>query len=156
MAKHALSNLQMEVALAKYFNVRKYIIVPNASWGLDLHECDLLILMKKSFYATEIEIKRSKADLENDLKKRHGHHSNKIKNLYFAIPAELQEHIGLIPDRAGVVLIHSKPGRVTKCQIVRRAKANTNARPFTREEVNKMLEIGIMRIWKLKEKLSKL
>ena len=156
MAKHTLSNLQMEVALAKYFNPKKYIIIPNASWGLDLHECDMLILQKRTFYTTEVEIKRSKADLENDLKKHHGHYSTKIKNLYFAIPAELQEHIGLIPERAGVILIHSKPGRVTKCQIIRRAKANTQARAFTREEVNKMLELGIMRMWKLKEKLSKI
>ena len=46
-----------------FFNYRANLIVPNISWGLGLHECDLLVLTS-SGYATEIEIKVSKADLK--------------------------------------------------------------------------------------------
>lgn len=150
-----MSTLAMEVALAKYFGIRRYIIVPNVSWGLGLHECDLLILTKKDLYATEVEIKRTKYDLIKDLEKRHSHYSSKIKNLFFAIPESLTPHIEHIPDQAGIIIITEKRGKLY-CNIARRARANTKARPFTQDEVNKLLHLGIMRIWRVKEKLSKL
>jgi hypothetical protein len=56
-----LKTAEMEVELGRYFNYRQNIIVSNVSWGLGIHECDLLIITK-SGYATEVEIKVSLSD----------------------------------------------------------------------------------------------
>ena len=142
-----MNTTEMEVAISKYFGIRKHVIVPNVSWGLGLHECDLLIL-SNSNYATEVEIKISLADLKKDKEKRHGHRSKKIKYLYFAIPSKLAKHIEYIPLRAGVLVVNSK-GKVF---CIAKPVHNKGCRKFEQREVNKMLELGIMRTWKLKEK----
>ena len=78
---------EMECRLADYFGYRKNLIVPNVYWGLDMHECDLLVLSQAG-YATEIEIKISIADLRADAKKVHGHRSGgRIK---YSIPIRFQ------------------------------------------------------------------
>ena len=48
------------------------------------HECDCLIL-SKSGYLTEIEIKRSYSDFLADFKKSHTHSDNRIKDFFFMI-----------------------------------------------------------------------
>jgi len=65
-----LKTSDIEFAVAKYFNFRKNLIVPNVSWGFNIHECDLLIV-RKSGYAIEVEIKISKSDFKADFKKIH-------------------------------------------------------------------------------------
>lgn len=65
-ADTTLSITQIELGLAQYFNFRNNVIVPNVSWGLLNHEADLLIL-NKSGYLTEIEIKRTPSQYEKDL-----------------------------------------------------------------------------------------
>ena len=76
-ADTTLSITQVELGLAKYFDLRKNIIVTNVSWGMLLHEADLLIL-SKSGYLTEVEIKRSWSDFLADFKKTHTHDDPKI------------------------------------------------------------------------------
>jgi len=88
---------EMEIALAEYFGIRQNLIVPNVSWGMDSHECDLFILTPAG-YGWEVEIKVSKADLFKDKHKRHRHNSSKIKFLYFAIPEYLERYIDEIPE----------------------------------------------------------
>lgn len=136
---------EIELAVAEYFGVRRNIIVPNVGWGLYLHECDLLIL-SKSRYAYEIEIKTSKLDLKRDSKKRHGHLSRKIKGLYFAIPEKLRSHMGLIPERAGIIVVN-RNGQVEK---LREAEFNCNVGKFEQHEALKLAHLGSMRIWALK------
>ena len=50
------SLIKMEIAIARSWNYRRHLIVPNVSWGFGVHECDLLVI-SPSGYATEIEIK---------------------------------------------------------------------------------------------------
>ena len=71
---------EIEEAVARYYDYRSHIIVPNVSWGWDIHECDLIVV-RPSGYAIEIEIKRSRADIKADGDKRHGHvdRQNRIK-----------------------------------------------------------------------------
>ncbi len=151
---------QMEVALANYFNYRKNLIVPNVCWGMDLHECDLFILSQAS-YATEVEIKVSMADLRADAKKRHGHRSNRIKRLYFALPIELgdkhhAEIMEVVPERAGVLFVRNQDKqwwpqpRVIKS----REAVNQKTSRFTETERYKVARLGAMRIWELKRKLA--
>ncbi|MBT9167425.1 MAG: hypothetical protein DDT19_00763 [Syntrophomonadaceae bacterium] len=138
----------IELAVADYFNVRVNLIVPNISWGMFLHECDLLIITKNN-YAYEVEIKTSKSDLIADQKKRHNHSNKKIKKLYFAIPDDLLQYAEYIPDYAGIVVI----GIDKKAKMVRQAQDTGNYK-FTAEEKYNVARLGAMRIWNLKKKLD--
>lgn len=144
--------IEMELALSRHFNRRANLIVPNISWGLNLHECDLLILSKAGF-ATEVEIKTSKADLKKDKEKQHGHYSEKIRRLYFAVPEKISEEFALehIPERAGLIVVNKKG----YCFEKKKCAVNTKARAFSDEERFKMARLGALRIWNLKLKLFK-
>jgi hypothetical protein len=161
-----ISCADIEIAVANYFNPRVHLIVPNISWGMNLHECDLLI-MNGSNYGVEVEIKISKTDLKKDLLKGHGHKSDRIRRLFFAIPEHLytDEIIALIPERAGIFVI--RPGEKIsylenagktkgihyvkpKCLLMRNAKMNKYAKPFTDKERVVMGRLGMMRYWNLR------
>lgn len=154
-----LKCIEMEEAVARLYGVRQHIIVPNVSWGLRLHECDLLVI-RQSGYAIEVEIKTTIADLKKDAEKRHGHISNKIKELYFAIPKSLYEKaLPLIPDKAGIIVVSKEEtkwwGIEVKASFQRPAIKNRFAIPLTDAEQFTAARLGCMRIWGLKEKLIK-
>ena len=162
-----LNSADIEVAVAKYFKPRTHLIVPNISWGMNIHECDLLIL-NGSNYAVEVEIKISKSDVKADLKKGHGHKSNRIKRLFFAIPEHLNtpDVIELIPERAGIFVVSERypvyqsgygadSTKVSyymqpRCTVIRNAKINKEARPFTDGERIEMGRLGMLRYWNIR------
>lgn len=151
-----MKTLDMEVAVATWLNPRDKIIVPNVSWGMvldhrPLHECDLLVLTK-SGYLWEIEIKVSKSDLIRDKEKSHRHRHNHpaIRRLYFAIPHNLAEHSGHIPPRAGIVAVYND----NRCLVVRKPKECSNYRVSESDKIQ-LMRLGLMRVWALKKKLSK-
>jgi hypothetical protein len=139
----------IEYYIARQFDWRQNIIVPNVSWGLCIHECDLLIISKCG-YCTEVEIKISKGDLKKDASKIHGHgiHGKRIKHLYFAIPESMAglDCINMIPAHAGIFVVSD--GGFT--QKIRSPKSNKNAEPLSDTEIKKVLHLGCMRIWSLK------
>jgi len=141
---------EIEIRIAKWFGYRTNLIVPNVSWGAGLHECDILILTKAG-YALEVEIKVSKGDIIKDGEKRHQHRSEKIKRLYFAIPKKLEKHIALIPVRAGVITVEE----TGNCELIRNAEVNRAAKKWGDEDRFNIARLGAIRIWDLKEKLSK-
>jgi hypothetical protein len=142
----------IEFSLARWFGVRQNLIVPNVSWGLNLHECDLLVLTGAG-YALEIEIKVSKSDLIKDAEKQHRHNSDKIKRLYFAIPEKLEKHIELIPERAGVIVVRPAETINGKCDLIRPGEANKRAHKFSDKDREQLARLGAMRVWGLKEGL---
>lgn len=155
--------IDIEIAMMKQMGVRKNIIVPNVSWGIQgkdfkpLHECDLLSL-SLSGYATEIEIKTSKADLLKDKEKEHKHKHDHIliKNLYFAVPDSLKE-IALkeIPESAGLyVLTKNKRGKI-KVEKAKEAVARRDALKWDDKQQKKLMHLGVMRLLSLKEKINK-
>lgn len=91
--------LEIETALARHnnFNFIKNIVVFNVN-GINenlpiYHECDMLVL-SKSGYLTEIEIKRSWNDFLADFKKKHNHHNFPIiKYFYYCVPISLYERV---------------------------------------------------------------
>ena len=158
-----ISTPEMECAVANHFNFRANLIVPNVHWGMAIHECDLLVVTKAG-YAYEVEIKVTKADLKKDSEKGHGHYDNRIKYLYFAIPDYLEESTGLIPERAGIIIVESGPLKTTKyggktytwsrkCRVVRQPELNGMATPFAPDDRYKVARLGTLRIWRLKQKL---
>ena len=145
-----MKTTQVEMAVARYLNFRRNLIVPNVYWGLFHYELDLFVLTPSN-KGWEIEIKVSKNDIMHDKKKAHGHYNAKISRLYFAIPTKLRHHIDHIPERAGVLSVNGL-GQVRK---VREAKV-TGKYTFTPEERLKTMELCCMRVWKLKGENEKL
>lgn len=150
--KDKITTLAMEIAVAEYFGTRANLIVPNVSWGLEIHECDLLVLTPAG-YAYEIEIKISRADIIKDKEKSHGHDSEKIKYLYFAIPEKLLSCVEYIPERAGILSVFYRGDDATAlCGRIRTPKSHNNYQ-FSLSERCDMARLGTMRMWNLKRKL---
>lgn len=152
-----MKTIEMEIALMDHFNIRQNIIVPNLSWSFLNHEADIVSL-SKSGYATEIEIKVSKADLKKDKEKNHCHESDMIKYLFFAVPSELKEFaLTEIPERAGLLEIiqYGEASRKYVKQI-RPPALNKNHRKWTPNERARLAELGCMRILGLKKKVNDL
>ena len=61
--------IDIELAVSNYLNPRTNLIVPNVHWGMCLHECDLLVITR-SGYAWEVEIKVSRVDLIKNKEKK--------------------------------------------------------------------------------------
>lgn len=145
---------EIEVRVASFFGYRECIIVPNISWGVNLHECDLLVV-RKSGYGIEVEIKVSKSDLKADAKKGHQHTDrlDRLSELYFAIPDYMKDCVEFIPEHAGILVI-SKNEWGVGLSIFRKPVTNKNRRKFTNEEMLKIAHLGTMRIWNLKRILN--
>jgi len=147
---------EVELRVAKHYNYRTNLIVPNVYWGLGLnHECDMLVV-RGSGYAIEIEIKVDKYDLRNDKKKRKWYftqYGRIIKQTFFAVPLELADEINNIPEGCGFITVdcnssHYYDGCV---DVVKTAKINRNAKKLDQYQILKLAKLGCMRIWSLKE-----
>lgn len=154
-----MKSLDIEIAVMRYFGVRRNLIVPNVSWGISgLHECDLLVLSPHG-YATEIEIKISKSDLLADKKKKHGHRHNHIARLFFAVPEILKDFaLEHIPERAGLFTVSedTKDWQFNEGFIVRDAKRNKGCHEWTPQERSDLGRLGAIRIIGLKVKIQQL
>ena len=170
-----LTTLDMEVVMMDSINPRQNLVVTNPHWGLFLgnramHECDILYVTK-SGYATEIEIKISKADLLKDKEKRHNHAHNHIARLYFAVPESLEElALQEIPERAGLYVVRQEEVRYRKniytdeevhyfktvLSCVREAKRNQRAEKWSITDKYQLARLGTIRVWSLKKKLQKI
>ena len=147
---------QVEIKVAMLLNYRVYTIVPNVSWGLGLsHECDMLCLDRKGRF-TEIEIKVSASDLKADFKKAHGHQSNIISRLFYAMPIALcEKYADLIPRDCGIIAIKQQEIRgalVYRAEYYRQCRHRVKQLPSS-DTIQKFMELGCMRIWTLKSAL---
>lgn len=148
-----LSVKEIQALLAEHFGIRNNIIVPNVSWGLLDYEADLLI-MNKTGYVTEIEIKRSWSDFLADFKKDDvAHKSELIYQFWYCVPEEL--YIKCIEklkevykdslDRpnvisysdSGILNFHGKSASYCR----------GNHRKLFLEEQLKLARLGTMRYW---------
>ena len=182
MTTKDLTTLDMEIILMKHFDFVRKIIVPNVTdmSGLVEFETDLLIL-SKSNYATGIEIKISKSDLLNDLKKRqYGKYFTKdadnltqkckkyysaFKYFYYAVPDFLVEEAKkVIHPFCGILSIEIndyefftksefKVREEIKVNEVRKPKFLNNNR-WNDKQVNHLLRLGNMRVYALKNRLN--
>lgn len=143
------------MAVASYFKPRSSVIVPNVSWGFGIHECDILCVTK-SGYLYEIEIKISRSDLRADSKKRHGHISDKIRNLWFAIPKNLEYAESFVPPRAGILIIQKTPSGRLVCHEARKPVTSRSAPKVSAEQAYAVARLGALRVWSLKEKILKI
>jgi len=137
---------EMEVALARHFNYRLNVIVPNVSWGFGLnYEADLIIVTPLR-YVTEIEIKVSLSDIKAEKKKRgFAHRGIYIRRFYFAVPYYLCD-CEYIPNNCGLLSVDES----LRVKSLRAPRHNSSAQKITDTQLNKLLHLGCMRIWTLK------
>jgi hypothetical protein len=133
--------------------------VPNVHWGLGFnHELDLLSISSARI-GTEIEIKVSKNDLKRDAEKEHRHFDERIRQLYFAGPVELQDaFFEYAPPEAGIITVSAGSKALYgfyHCGIMRRPKPRKHFRAFTDKEITMLLRLGNMRYWSLFSKQFK-
>jgi hypothetical protein len=160
-----LDTLQMEVTLANHYDLRRNLIVPNVHWGLGfLHEIDMLIVTK-SGYASEIEIKISKSDLKHDMKKKWAHNNfidnPRIKTITFAMPESMVGCVELVPEYAGIALVKwneewtnihggTCPAHYS-VEIYKKPRINHDARKLSADEIKHLYVLSAMRIWSYKQ-----
>lgn len=87
------------------WNKRQDIMIPNLSWGLLNHEADFVVVTKRG-YLTEVEIKRSFADLKADFKKDIFHSDERIYYFMYCLPLSIK-------DKA-LQLFHENYGKIAK------------------------------------------
>ena len=160
-----MNTKDIENVIARKFNYRKNIIVPNVSWGLLNHEADVLICSKTGTL-TEVEIKRTKSDFLNDFKKEHCHHDARIKCFYYAIPANLIEYVrdylsdeseNLLGEKtktlktwAGIIVIEEYINETYTDRYARfekYGKPKMNYKKLSVDEMLHLAHLGTMRIW---------
>jgi hypothetical protein len=145
----------MELAVTKLMDYRRHIIVPNVSWGWGLaYEADLIVVDANQ-KATEVEIKISRADLRADFKKSHSHDSKKISRLVYAVhDTVLELAIEMVPAHAGIIAVKWNGFRFA-ARWIRQVKHKKGHPGVTQDDVIKLLKLGVMRVWSLKEHNNK-
>lgn len=182
MLNTTLTVEQIQSALANIaqFHLRRNIVVPNVSWGLLNYEADFVSLSKSGFL-TEVEIKRSWQDFQKDFTKKHLHDDPKVSYFYYCVPKSICERVknalyvqetekgrvkivGLrdgVPSNVGLISYdnHDMNGNVIDwvgIEFVTFAGRRRWARKLTGYEQLKLAHLGCMRIWDLKNKITKL
>lgn len=161
-----ITTLDVEIALFKHFKFNKNICITNLTTLSNVvrFETDFLSL-SPSNYATAVEIKVSKADLKNDLKKPHikdnfseSHilrYFPKIKYFYYCVPDHLEEAaLKQIPDESGLIVIYNNKGRI-RIKVIKKPKQLTKYKWDESEKIN-LLRLGNMRVFGLKNNINKL
>lgn len=154
---------QIELALAQYFNYRANLIVPKVSWGLLDHEADLLI-MNKTGYLTEVEIKRSWADFLADFRKKHTHDDPKVSWFYYAVPASIAskclEKLAEVDPMGKWGLLSYDYDRLGECwpttiKLPSNSTYHQQTKKLSSEEKYQLARLGAMRTWPLKNAIIK-
>jgi hypothetical protein len=169
-----VSEQWMQLCLAESFNKRKNLVVPNVSWGFHGEYEKDLVVVYPSGWAVEVEIKISIADLRADQKKRHGHNSQYMKQLYFALPLSIyhgKEEVvnSLLPDKAGLIVVNNTiysesghnpylnkyPTADWRTQFVKPAEFKKGAKKLTDRQIQNLMRLAYLRYWSIENRVYK-
>ena len=157
-----MNSKDIELAVVKHYG-DSHTIIPNVSYSLFHYEADLLVI-RKSGYCLEIEIKVSSKDIKADLKKSKWRNNNSmfgrvsynnyiVKEFYMAVPCNLINDKN-IPEMAGIIQVEESPNKYwSGVTIIRKPKIWKRARRINSLEQSKISRILGLRLWKLKSKL---
>ena len=79
-----------EMIIRKEVSLRNEIAIPNLSWGMLEYEADLVVI-NKTGYMREYEIKRSFQDLKADFKKKCYHDAEQVYQFFYVLPISIKE-----------------------------------------------------------------
>lgn len=151
--KLTIEEIQLAIYNSKRWNIRTDIFVPNVSYGLLEYEADLVIL-NKTGYLTEIEIKRSLEDFKADFKKGHSHNDPKIYHFYYCLPLSIKEQALKIlsekNQRIPAILFYNENGEISRAG----GFSQRGGRKLFIEEQLKLARLGCFRYWNLKIKIN--
>jgi hypothetical protein len=139
-----------------YFERRRWLVVPNVSWGWGLsYEADV-IAVGKTGWCHEVEIKVDRQDLVNDVKKKKWERGlgARIQKFWYAVPVELVDvalavrppGLDVLP---GVISVGppSSSGAFPKVSVVRVAAPRANSRRINDDERGELLRLAGLRYW---------
>lgn len=154
--KLTVDEIQIALRNSGIWNKRQDIFIPNLSWGMLNYEADLVIITK-SGYLTEVEIKRSWADFKADFKKGHEHDDPRVYHFYYCVPESICERVAeFLQEKYGAgrpsVLCVSEEGNIRHYD---GGISHRGGRKLFLEEQLTAARLGCMRVWNLKEKLIK-
>lgn len=142
------------------WNKRSDMFVPNLSWGLLNHEADLVIV-NKTGYLTEVEIKRSWEDFKADFKKKHTHNNERVYRFYYCVPVSILDKVKefllkvVKEDKSrknpSALISYTEDGRVKIEDFGISYKEG--ARKLFLEECLTVARLGVLRYWNLMEKV---
>lgn len=164
-----VKTLEIETAILLQYKFNKNLIVPNitAQMGLLSFETDMLCL-SSSGYATGFEIKVSKSDLRNDLKKHHIKNLNnvvdgksgleryykKFKYFYYAVPEFLvSDTIELVPEFCGIYSYEKHKTEKYFVLVEKRKPVKLFDYKWSDSERYDVARLGAMRIYTLKRRI---
>lgn len=79
-----------EMIIRQEVSLRNEIAIPNLSWGMLPYEADLVVI-NKTGYMREYEIKRSFQDLKADFKKKCYHDAEQVYQFFYVLPISIKE-----------------------------------------------------------------
>lgn len=157
--KLTVDEIQVALRNSGIWNKRQDIFIPNLSWGLLNHEADLVIITK-SGYLTEVEIKRSWEDFKADFKKGHEHNDPRVYHFHFCVPESIKDRVfeflkeKYCPEGKYIaipsVLYYSEGGSIHQLP---GGYSRRGGRKLFLEEQLTAARLGCMRVWNMKEKL---
>ena len=172
-----LNTLEMEITITDWLGPIRNIVVPTVTdMGAPINfEADLLSITKAG-YATCVEIKVSKADLRNDLKKNHikrlsepfwrnsvgknalEHYYRTLKHFYYAVPEFLREDaLGQIPPCAGLLTVERKENYFKTFKVVEvRKPKKLNDHKWSDRQILGVAKFGCQRSIQLRKNLLRM
>lgn len=167
-----MTTKDIEKALFNFFDYRRNLVIYNITELSTLvrFETDILSLSNAG-YATGVEIKISKSDLKNDLKKNQwaramglkGHIYKKMspdkwlefyfepyKYFYYAVPYNLvQDTIKQVPEWCGIMSVYKNKDNPAVVSIIRKPKIIGNKK-WSEKDKFKLARLGLLRIYNLR------
>lgn len=135
------------------FRYRRFLLVPNVSYGLFPWEVDLAAMTPRG-YVHEIEVKTTSGDLRRDLKKdKHNlrqqlEHRRWFRFFWYAMPKAALDMANRgkpeleLPADAGIITIEG-----ARAELLRKPKANPHAEKLSMEERYQLARLGTIRYW---------
>lgn len=163
------TTLDLELAVMRYFDIRKNLIVPGITEMSNLVSFELdMIVITKANMAYGFELKNTKADLKKDFSKGQlkeidevwngktglERYYGKFKHFYYVVPRLIKDDaLALVPDMFGVFVVDKMKGGVVRFYDARPAKKLFNYK-WSDEEKYAVARLGAMRIYGLKRKIE--
>lgn len=152
--KLSVKEIEDAIILHLTSGIRSNLIVPNVSWGMGInYEADLVVV-SKSGYATEYEIKRSYSDFIADFAKdEEAHKAPWVYQFFYVLPLSIKDKVEVFIENARIeppaIFFYDEAGRFVRNKGVSYRKGG---RKMFIEEQLKIAKLGVMRYWSLRNK----
>lgn len=157
--KLSVKEIEDAIILHLTSGIRSNLIVPNVSWGMGInYEADLVVV-SKSGYATEFEIKRSYSDFIADFHKdEKAHKAPWVYQFFYVLPLSIKEKVEAFIENARIeppaIFFYDEAGRFSKSNGGH--SYIEGGRKMFLEEQLKIAKLGVMRYWSLRNKEKEL